>query len=69
MKDQDAFERKLLAIRKQTQNPLGQVAEKQGLPELADFYIAVLLEPHPRLQGHAARPPGRRLLHATSSTR
>ena len=39
VKDQAAFERKLLAIRKQTQNPLEHVAEKQGLPGLADFYI------------------------------
>jgi glutamate synthase (NADPH/NADH) large chain len=36
---QDAFERKLLAIRKQTQNPLNELAEKQHLPGLADFYI------------------------------
>ena len=29
--DQEAFERKLLTIRKQTQNPLAQMAEKHGL--------------------------------------
>jgi glutamate synthase (NADPH/NADH) large chain len=28
--DQDAFERKILAIRKQTQNPLKALAEKHG---------------------------------------
>jgi glutamate synthase (NADPH) large chain len=38
-KDQDAFERKLLAIRKQTQNPLEELARKQNLPGLAEFYI------------------------------
>jgi glutamate synthase (NADPH/NADH) large chain len=37
--DQDAFERKLLAIRKQTQNPLAELAEKRDLPGLVDFYI------------------------------
>jgi glutamate synthase (NADPH/NADH) large chain len=37
--DQDAFERKLLAIRKQTQNPLKDMAGKQGLPGLTDFYM------------------------------
>ena len=39
VKDQGAFERKLLAIRKQTQNPLADLAEKKDLPTLADFYI------------------------------
>jgi glutamate synthase (NADPH/NADH) large chain len=38
-KDQDAFERKLLTIRKQTQNPLSDLAEKRDLPGLKDFYI------------------------------
>src|SRR3546814_14459805 len=38
-KDQDAFERKLLAIRKQTQIPLADLAEKKDLPGLTDFYI------------------------------
>jgi len=37
--DQDAFERKLLAIRKQTQNPLAGLAEKHQLPGLADTYM------------------------------
>ncbi|MCC6918677.1 MAG: glutamate synthase large subunit [Alphaproteobacteria bacterium] len=37
--DQDAFERKLLAIRKQTQNPLADIARKRNLPDLADFYV------------------------------
>jgi glutamate synthase domain-containing protein 1 len=38
--DQDAFERKLLVIRKQVLNPLARMAEEQGLPGLATFYIA-----------------------------
>src|SRR6059058_3956674 len=37
--DQDAFERKILTIRKQTQNPLSELAEKRDLPGLADFYM------------------------------
>jgi glutamate synthase (NADPH/NADH) large chain len=41
-KDQDAFERKLLTIRKQTQNPLESEALKRDLPGLADFYVASL---------------------------
>ncbi|MDX2274619.1 MAG: glutamate synthase large subunit [Hyphomonadaceae bacterium] len=36
---QDAFERKLLAIRKQTQNPLQELAKKKGLAEITDFYM------------------------------
>jgi glutamate synthase (NADPH/NADH) large chain len=39
VKDQDAFERKLLAIRKQTLNPLAREARAQDLPGLAEFYI------------------------------
>ncbi|HEV7660718.1 MAG TPA: glutamate synthase large subunit [Allosphingosinicella sp.] len=42
VKDQDAFERKLLAIRKQTLNPLAREALERELPGLADFYIASL---------------------------
>jgi len=37
--DQDAFERKLLAIRKQTQNPLAVLAEKHGLPGVTQLYM------------------------------
>ena len=37
--DQDAFERKLLALRKQTLNPLAKLAEKHGLPGLTDTYM------------------------------
>ncbi|HQS69503.1 MAG TPA: glutamate synthase large subunit [Novosphingobium sp.] len=37
--DQNAFERKLLAIRKQTQNPLAAMAEKHGLPGVTQLYM------------------------------
>ncbi len=37
--DQDAFERKLLVIRKQTQNPLAELAEKHDLPGLTQLYM------------------------------
>ncbi|MCB2065305.1 MAG: glutamate synthase subunit alpha, partial [Erythrobacter sp.] len=37
--DQDAFERKLIVIRKQTQNPLAELAVKHDLPQLTDLYI------------------------------
>ena len=37
--DQDAFERKLLVIRKQTQNPLRAFAAKHGLPGLTELYM------------------------------
>ena len=36
---QDAFERKLVVIRKQTLNPLARQAEKHGLPGLTSTYI------------------------------
>jgi glutamate synthase (NADPH/NADH) large chain len=36
---QDAFERKILAIRKQTQNPLAALARRKGLPEITEFYM------------------------------
>jgi glutamate synthase domain-containing protein 2/glutamate synthase domain-containing protein 1/glutamate synthase domain-containing protein 3 len=39
IKDQDAFERKLLSIRKQTQNPLAAHAKKHRLPHLTEFYM------------------------------
>lgn len=37
--DQDAFERKLIVIRKQVQNPLKKLAIKHNLPDLTDLYI------------------------------
>ncbi|KWV91543.1 glutamate synthase large subunit [Erythrobacter sp. YT30] len=37
--DQDAFERKLLVIRKQVQNPLQKLAEKHDLPGLTELYM------------------------------
>jgi glutamate synthase (NADPH/NADH) large chain len=39
MKDQDTFERKILAIRKQTQNPLAALAKKHKLSSITDFYM------------------------------
>jgi glutamate synthase (NADPH/NADH) large chain len=51
------LERKLLAIRKQTQNPLAAMAEKHGLRDRA--LHAELLLAHDRLQGAAAGRPGR----------
>ncbi|HVK42499.1 MAG TPA: glutamate synthase large subunit, partial [Phenylobacterium sp.] len=39
VKDQDAHERKLLAVRKQTQNPLADLAVKHGLPGLTQLYL------------------------------
>ncbi len=37
--DQDAFERKVLAIRKQTQNPLADLEKKHKLPGLSQLYM------------------------------
>jgi glutamate synthase (NADPH/NADH) large chain len=42
IRDQDSFERKLLTIRKQIQNPLKELAVKRDLPGLASFYIPSL---------------------------
>ena len=39
IKDQDAFERKILAIRKQTQNPLADLARKHKQPALTELYM------------------------------
>jgi len=39
IKSQDAFERKILAIRKQTQNPLAALAKKHKQPSITDFYM------------------------------
>ncbi len=40
--DQDAFERKLLSIRKQTQNPLTALSEKLGVPGIDELYMPSL---------------------------
>src|SRR5579864_9088088 len=37
--DQDAFERKILTIRKQILNRVGALSERHGLPALGDLYI------------------------------
>src|SRR3569833_925476 len=42
IKDQDHFERKLLAIRKQTQNPLADLAKKHRLPAINHLYLPPL---------------------------
>ncbi|MFZ5721025.1 MAG: glutamate synthase large subunit [Pseudomonadota bacterium] len=39
VKDQQAHERKLLAVRKQFQNPLAEMAKKRGLPDLTQVYM------------------------------
>lgn len=38
--DQDAFERKILALRKQVHNPLAGHAEKNNMPGLSEFYMS-----------------------------
>jgi len=42
IRDQDAHERKLLAVRKQIQNPLADLAVKRNLPGLSQLYIPSL---------------------------
>jgi glutamate synthase (NADPH/NADH) large chain len=42
VRDQAAHERKLLAIRKQTQNPLAELAAKRNLPGLTQLYLPSL---------------------------
>ncbi len=42
IRSQDHFERKLLAIRKQTQNPLAELAAKHKLPAIANLYMPSL---------------------------
>jgi len=39
IKDQDAHERKILSIRKQTQNPLARLEKKKNLPGLTQLYM------------------------------
>jgi glutamate synthase (NADPH/NADH) large chain len=41
-KDQDQFERKLLTVRKQAQNPLAELAKKHKLPAIQQLYIPSL---------------------------
>jgi glutamate synthase (NADPH/NADH) large chain len=42
IRDQDAHERKLLAVRKQIQNPLAELEVKRKLPGLSELYIPSL---------------------------
>ena len=67
--DQDAFERKILAIRKQTAESAGDLASKHNLPGLTELYMPSLLHPHGGLQGPAAGAAGRQLLSTTCATR
>jgi glutamate synthase (NADPH) large chain len=39
IRDEAAFERKLLAVRKQTQNPLAEIARQHKNPYVTDFYM------------------------------
>ncbi|MGE5203221.1 MAG: glutamate synthase subunit alpha, partial [Acidobacteriota bacterium] len=39
LKDQDAFERKILTIRKQTLNSVRALAAERGLPGISEFYM------------------------------
>ena len=56
--DQDALERKLYIIRKKS----GHAVQALKLRHGKGFYVSVDVDAHRRLQGHAARPPGRRVL-------
>ena len=67
--DQDAFERKLIVIRKQTQNPLRELAEEKRHAGDREALHAELFEPHRGLQGPAARHPGRQLLRRSARSR
>src|SRR6202008_2825419 len=42
IRDQDSQERKLLAVRKQIQNPLAELAAKRNMPALRELYIPSL---------------------------
>ena len=62
IRDQNAFERKILAIRKQILNNLRTLAEKRNIPGVTETLHAVVLDPDGGLQGSAAGDPGRQLL-------
>ena len=66
--DQDAFERKLLAIRKQTQNPLEALANKHDLPGLTELYMPSFSSRTDRLQGPAAGDAGRLVLRRSAQS-
>ena len=63
--DQDALERKLYIIRKSVgpRDPGAEAAPRQGVLRAVD------VDAHDRLQGHAARAPGRRVLPRPARTR
>ena len=56
--DQDAFERKVLVIRKQTQEPVGRTGAQVRHAEPDAILHAVVLVPHGGVQGAAARAAG-----------
>ena len=62
IRDQNAFERKILAIRKQILNNLRTLAEKRNMPGGDGNLHAVILDPDRGLQGAAAGHPGRQFL-------
>ena len=69
IRDQDAFERKILAIRKQILNNLRALAEKRNIPGVTRTLYAVLLHPDGGLQGAVAGDPGRQFLPRPAQSR
>ena len=68
IKDQDAFERKILAIRKQILNNVAALAEQRASAGPARPLHAVVLDPHAGLQGPAAGAAGRELLRGPAQS-
>ncbi len=64
--DQDAFERKILTIRKQVLNSVTEAGRATSAAGAARPLYAVLLDPHARLQGPAAGAAGRQLLRGSA---
>ena len=69
IRDQNAFERKILAIRKQILNNLRALAEKGNIPGVTRNLYAVLLDQDGGLQGAAAGDPGRQFLPRPAKSR
>ena len=68
--DQDAFERKLLAIRKQTQNPLADAREEaQAARPAAALHAVASRRRTVVYKGLLLAPPGRQLLQRPARTR
>ena len=64
--DQDAFERKILTIRKQALNSVSIAGRAARAAGAARFLHPVLLDPHRGLQGPAAGAAGRQLLRGSA---